>query len=58
MITVLAVIFRHYLEAMKTWGGREIVDIDADALPRLRLIEPPYPGLFIRHAQCGPKTMN
>lgn len=45
LITVLAVIFRHYLEAMKTWGGREIVDIEADALPTLRLLEPPYGSL-------------
>jgi hypothetical protein len=41
-ITETAVIFRQFLELMKTWNGREVTDIEPGIPPKLRLIEPPH----------------
>lgn len=38
-MTNLAVIFIRFLEAMKTWGGQEIVEFDPHNLPTIHLIE-------------------
>jgi tetratricopeptide (TPR) repeat protein len=35
--------FRHLLESMKNWGGREIIELEPYKAPVLRLIEPPQP---------------
>ncbi len=39
MITNYAVIFIRFLEAMKTWGGQEIIEFDPQNLPMVHLIE-------------------
>jgi hypothetical protein len=36
----MAVAFRHLLEAMKNWGGTEIVEITPEHPPTLKLVEP------------------
>jgi hypothetical protein len=36
----MAQVFRSFLEAMKTWGGQEVIEIEPDRLPAVRLIEP------------------
>jgi hypothetical protein len=41
-VTDMAVVFRRFLEAMKDWGGKEIIDIAPDQEPVLRTIEPPH----------------
>ncbi len=39
----LSVIFCRFLEAMKTWGGQEIIQLDPYNLPEIRIVEfPPY----------------
>jgi hypothetical protein len=38
-ITKTAFMFREFLERMKTWGGREVTDIEPGIQPKLRLIE-------------------
>jgi tetratricopeptide (TPR) repeat protein len=40
-IAEMANAFRHLLEAMKNWGGREIIELEPYKQPVLRLIEPP-----------------
>jgi hypothetical protein len=40
-ITDMAVMFRQFLEAMKNWESREVIDIEPYAQPKLRVIEPP-----------------
>ncbi|MDQ3960186.1 MAG: hypothetical protein M3255_07895 [Pseudomonadota bacterium] len=40
-VTEMANAFRHLLEAMKNWGGREIIELAPYKAPALRLIEPP-----------------
>jgi tetratricopeptide (TPR) repeat protein len=40
-VTEMAHAFRHLLEAMKNWGGREIIELAPYKAPALRLIEPP-----------------
>jgi hypothetical protein len=40
-VTEMANAFRHLLEAMKNWGGREIIELAPYKTPALRLIEPP-----------------
>jgi hypothetical protein len=40
-ITDMAVMFRQFLEAMKNWDSREVIDIEPYAQPKLRVIEPP-----------------
>src|SRR5205823_125558 len=42
-IAEMANAFRHLLEAMKNWGGREIIELEPYKQPVLRLIEPPQP---------------
>jgi hypothetical protein len=42
-IAEMANAFRHLLEAMKNWGGREIIELEPYKEPALRLIEPPQP---------------
>jgi Tfp pilus assembly protein PilF len=42
-VTEMANAFRHLLEAMKNWGGREIIELAPYKEPALRLIEPPQP---------------
>jgi tetratricopeptide (TPR) repeat protein len=42
-IAEMANAFRHLLEAMKNWGGREIIELEPYKEPVLRLIEPPQP---------------
>jgi hypothetical protein len=37
-----AVMFREFLEAMKTWGGKGIIEIEPATKPQLRIIEPPH----------------
>lgn len=37
----LSVIFCRFLEAMKTWGGQEIIELDPHNLPTIRIIEAP-----------------
>lgn len=39
-VTEMAVLFRRFLEAMKTWGGKEILEIAPDTKPTPRLLEP------------------
>jgi hypothetical protein len=41
-ITEMAVIFRHLLEAMKTWGGTEALEIELAQKHALRLLEPKH----------------
>jgi hypothetical protein len=41
-ITKTAVMFREFLEAMKTWGGKEVIEIEPDTQPKLRVIEQPH----------------
>src|SRR3954463_5197640 len=41
-ISDMAVMFRQFLEAMKNWEGREVIDIEPNAPPKLRVIEHPY----------------
>jgi hypothetical protein len=36
----MAVAFRHLLEALKNWGGSEIVEITPERPPTLKLVEP------------------
>jgi hypothetical protein len=38
-ITDMAVMFRQFLEAMKNWDGREVLDIEPGTQPKLRVIE-------------------
>jgi hypothetical protein len=38
-ITDMAVMFRQFLEAMKNWEGREVLDIEPGTQPKLRVIE-------------------
>lgn len=33
--------FRRFLDVMKNWGGKEVIDIEPNQAPVLRLIEPP-----------------
>jgi len=40
-VAEMAHAFRHLLEAMKNWGGREIIELEPYKEPALRLIEPP-----------------
>ena len=40
-ITDMAVMFRQFLEAMKNWESRQVIDIEPYAQPKLRVIEPP-----------------
>jgi hypothetical protein len=40
-VTEMANAFRHLLEAMKNWGGREIIELEPYKEPALRMIEPP-----------------
>jgi hypothetical protein len=40
-VAEMANAFRHLLEAMKNWGGREIIELEPYKAPVLRLIEPP-----------------
>jgi hypothetical protein len=42
-VAEMANAFRHLLEAMKNWGGREIIELEPYKQPVLRLIEPPQP---------------
>jgi len=44
-IAEMAHAFRHLLEAMKNWGGREIIQLEPYKEPVLRLIEPPQPDV-------------
>jgi hypothetical protein len=44
-VTEMAHAFRHLLEAMKNWGGREIIELEPYKEPALRLIEPPQPDV-------------
>jgi tetratricopeptide (TPR) repeat protein len=41
-IAKMANAFRHLLEAMKNWGGREIIELEPYKEPVLRMIEPPH----------------
>jgi hypothetical protein len=41
-ITEMAGVFRRFLEAMKNWGGKEVIAIEPDQVPTLRVIEPPH----------------
>lgn len=41
-ITRMAVVFRRFLEAMKNWGGEEIIAIEPDKVPRIELDERPH----------------
>jgi hypothetical protein len=34
--------FRHFLETMKTWGGVDIIEVEPDRPPILRLTEPQH----------------
>jgi hypothetical protein len=40
-ITQMAVVFRQFLEAMKTWGGAEVINIEPALAPTVRVIEEP-----------------
>jgi hypothetical protein len=40
-VAEMAHAFRHLLEAMKNWGGREIIELEPYKEPALRMIEPP-----------------
>jgi tetratricopeptide (TPR) repeat protein len=40
-VAEMAHAFRHLLEAMKNWGGREIIELEPYKQPMLRLLEPP-----------------
>jgi hypothetical protein len=40
-VAEMAHAFRHLLEAMKNWGGREIIELEPYKQPILRLLEPP-----------------
>jgi phage shock protein PspC (stress-responsive transcriptional regulator) len=40
ILTVMAHDFREFLEAMKTWGGSEVIPIEPGQKPTLRVIEP------------------
>jgi tetratricopeptide (TPR) repeat protein len=40
-VAEMAHAFRHLLEAMKNWGGREIIELKPYEAPALRLLEPP-----------------
>ena len=40
-VAEMAHAFRHLLEAMKTWGGRGIIELEPYKEPVLRLVEPP-----------------
>ena len=40
-IAEMANAFRHLLEAMKNWGGREIIELEPYKEPAVRMIEPP-----------------
>jgi hypothetical protein len=40
-LTEMAVVFRRFLEAMKTWGGAEIIDIEPERPPTVRVVEAP-----------------
>jgi hypothetical protein len=42
-VAEMAHAFRHLLESMKNWGGREIIELEPYKAPVLRLIEPPQP---------------
>ncbi len=37
----MAVVFRRFLEAMKTWGGAEVINIEPERDPTVRRIEEP-----------------
>ena len=39
-VTEMAVVFRQFLEAMKTWGGAEAIDIEPAHKPTVRVLEP------------------
>ena len=39
-VTDMAVVFRQFLEAMKTWGGAEVVQIEPREKPTVRVVEP------------------
>jgi hypothetical protein len=41
-VAEMANAFRHLLEAMKNWGGREIIELEPYKEPALRMIEPPH----------------
>lgn len=40
-VAEMAHAFRHLLEAMKNWGGREIIELEPYKQPALRMLEPP-----------------
>lgn len=40
IVTTMAIEFRHFLEAMKTWGGAEAIDIEPEEKPTVRVLEP------------------
>jgi hypothetical protein len=42
-VAEMAHAFRHLLEAMKNWGGREIIELEPYKEPTLRMLEPPQP---------------
>jgi hypothetical protein len=39
-LKMIANAFRRLLEAMKTWGGKEVITLSADQEPTFRIIEP------------------